>query len=88
MLKRYTKWNRLLLRRTALLRQFGDYERDLDRAAQTFQRDLLCGIATDVAVITNSKQPGSRSAEISAFFFSSAGVRDNPRVGVKVEVRN
>ncbi|KAF9030125.1 hypothetical protein BDZ89DRAFT_684628 [Hymenopellis radicata] len=69
-LKRYTKWNRLLLRRTALLRQFGDYERELDRAAQNFQRDLLCGIATDVAILNDSsKQQGLRSTEISAFFF-------------------
>ncbi|KAF9030122.1 hypothetical protein BDZ89DRAFT_1159506 [Hymenopellis radicata] len=53
-LKRYTKWNRVLLRKTALLRQFEDYERDLDRAAQNFQRDLLCGIASDVAVTHQS----------------------------------
>ncbi|KAF9012804.1 hypothetical protein BDZ89DRAFT_478299 [Hymenopellis radicata] len=66
-MKRYTTWKRIVVRRTALLREFEDYERELDQTAQNFQRDLLCGIATDVAVI-HQQQRSSKRLDISAVF--------------------
>ncbi|KAF9016627.1 hypothetical protein BDZ89DRAFT_400208 [Hymenopellis radicata] len=86
-MKRYTTWKRIVVRRTALLREFEDYERELNQTAQNFQvnlafvlcvklcfsrqsatqRDLLCGIATDVAVI-HQQQRWSKRLDISAVF--------------------